>query len=70
LYHNGSLVGSTTNANTLPALGTTTNNYIGKAQYADPYFRRDLGNFFVYDVALDATQVSDNFEALRVRYGI
>jgi hypothetical protein len=70
LYHNATLIGSTTNADTLSALGTTANNYMGKAQFSDPYFNGKIAVFLVYDATLDATQVSDNFEALRGRYGI
>ena len=70
MYHNGSLIGSTTNANTLPNLGTTSNNYIGKAQYPDPYFKGDIGLFYVYNATLNSTQVSDNFNNVKSRYGL
>jgi hypothetical protein len=70
MYHNGSSIGSVTNGNTLPNLGTTSNNYMGKAQFPDPYYQGDIGIFFVYDACLSATDVNDNFEALRGRYGI
>jgi hypothetical protein len=70
MYHNGSSIGSVTNGNTLPNLGTTSNNYIGKAQFPDPYYKGKMGAFFVYNATLNSTQVSDNFNAVRSRYGI
>ena len=70
MYHNGSSIGSVTNGGSLPNLGTTSNNYIGKAQFPDPYFKGNVGLFFVYDATLNSTQVSDNFNSVRSRYGI
>ncbi len=70
MYHNGTSIGSTTNANTVAAFGTTSNNYIGKAQFPDPYFQGDQGLFFVYNACLSATDVSDNFDAVKGRYGL
>ena len=62
LYVDGVAVASN-NALTLnPAsLGNTTQNYLGKSQYADPYFAGSMDEFRLYDVALPANLVLSNY---------
>ena len=64
LYLNGVAVG-VNNALTLnPAgLGSTTQNYLGKSQYADPYFSGAMEEFRIYDAALPAGLVMSNYLA-------
>ncbi len=64
LYVNGVAVG-VNNALTLnPAsLGSTTQNYLGKSQYADPYFAGAMEEFRIYDVALPSGLVMSNYLA-------
>jgi hypothetical protein len=38
-------------------LGSTTNNYIGKSQYSDPYLDGSIDDFRVYDRALSAAEI-------------
>ena len=59
LYVNGTLAGSNT-AMTLHAadLGPTANNFIGKSQFADPYFAGLIDDFRVYRRALSAEQIN------------
>jgi len=46
MYLDGESVGSVGNVeNTLNDLGETTNNWLGKSQYADPYFNGSLDDF-------------------------
>jgi len=52
------------------SLGSTNQNYLGKSQYSDPYFQGNIANVAIYNRALSATEVSQNFNALRGRFGI
>ncbi|MCJ7655895.1 MAG: hypothetical protein MUO97_11485 [Dehalococcoidia bacterium] len=50
MYLDGENVGSITNVlNTLNDLGETTNNWLGRSQYADPYFNGSLDDFRIYN---------------------
>ncbi|MBP1966739.1 LamG-like jellyroll fold domain-containing protein [Paenibacillus aceris] len=58
MYINGIEVASTTTMPTLPSvLGNTTQNYIGKSQYADPYFDGGIDDFRIYNRALEGNEV-------------
>jgi glucose/arabinose dehydrogenase/mono/diheme cytochrome c family protein len=65
LYVDGVPVGTNTTLTLNPAtLGSTTQNYLGKSQYAaDPYFTGSMDEFRIYDTALPATLVLSNFLA-------
>jgi hypothetical protein len=53
LYVNGQPVGTNTNMTLSPAdLGETTQNWIGRSQYADPLFNGTVDEFQIYDHAL------------------
>jgi fibronectin type 3 domain-containing protein len=58
LYVNGVAVG-TNNAMTFnpSGMGSTTQNYLGKSQYPDPYFNGALDDFRIYGSALSASEV-------------
>jgi hypothetical protein len=58
LYMNGVEIGRN-NAMTLnpSSLGTTTQNYIGKSQYADPYLLGKVDDFRIYNRALSPTEI-------------
>jgi hypothetical protein len=59
LYVNGQVVGTNTNMTLTPAsLGATTQNYIGKSQYNDPYLSGQVDDFNIYSTALSAAQVA------------
>ena len=64
LYVDGVAV-ATNNAMTLnpSSMGSTTQNYLGKSQYADPYFAGSMDEFRIYDAALPASLVMSNFLA-------
>ena len=58
LYLNGDLIGVNNNLTTLPEdLGVTTQNYLGKSQWPDPYFDGMIDDFRIYDRALSAGEV-------------
>ena len=59
LYLNGVPVG-TNNAITLKpsSLGNTSNNYLGKSQYADPYLNGVLDEFRIYTVPLSPIEIA------------
>jgi len=58
MYVNGEPVGTNPNMTLSPsALGTTTQNWIGKSQYADPLFDGAVDELQIYDHALTAPQV-------------
>ena len=40
-------------------LGTTTQNWIGRSQYADPYLNATVDDFQIYNSALTADEVAD-----------
>ncbi len=57
LYVNGALAGSGTIASAPSALGSTTANYLGRSQFADPYLNGALDDFRVYSRALSAAEL-------------
>jgi len=58
IYVNGSLAGSGT-INLSPAnLGATTQNYLGKSQFTDPYLNGSLDDFRIYTQAQSATEIA------------
>ena len=71
LYINGALITSVPNSVSDSAIRNTTNNWsIGNKQDSGNYF---LGNVYgaqIYNRALSASEVQQNFNALRGRYGI
>ncbi|HPU56409.1 MAG TPA: Ig-like domain-containing protein, partial [Verrucomicrobiota bacterium] len=58
IYHNGVLVA--TNAVTIQPrqLGATTQNWLGRSQFADPYFRGFINEFRIWRGAISPTQVA------------
>ena len=58
LYVNGSLAGSGTIALNPSDLGVTTLNYLGKAQFNDPYLNAALDDFRIYSQALSPSEVA------------
>ena len=59
LYVNGVEVGRNSSMTLTPAsLGSTTQNYIGKAQFPDPYFDGRVDEFYVYNFALSPAEVA------------
>jgi hypothetical protein len=58
LYVNGVAVATNTAMTLHPSsLGSTTNNWIGRSQYADPFLNAGVDDFQIYNSALTATQV-------------
>jgi hypothetical protein len=58
LYVNGTEVGSNPNLTLRPSsLGATTNNWIGRSQYADPNLNGTVDDFQIYDRALTPEEV-------------
>lgn len=59
LYVDGVPVGTNSNMTLSPALlGVTTQNYIGKSQYADPYLNGLVDEFRIYNGALTPGEVA------------
>jgi hypothetical protein len=59
LYVNGMEVGRNSNMSLTPdSLGVTTQNYIGKSQYYDPYLNGRVDDFRIYSDALSASDVA------------
>jgi len=59
LYINGAPVGTNTNMTLRPSsLGQTTNNWIGRSQYADPNFNGTVDDFQIYDRGLSAAEIA------------
>jgi fibronectin type 3 domain-containing protein len=62
LYDDGVAVGTNTSISIKPSnLGSTTQNYIGKSQWADPYLSGTVDDFRIYRRALSAAEVSTLF---------
>ncbi len=58
LYLDGAVVATKTSARYTPSsLGNTTQNWLGKSQYQDPYFNGSLDDFRIYARALSASEV-------------
>ena len=58
LYINGVQVGQNASMTLTPSsLGATTQNYIGKSQFNDPYLKGLVDDFRVYSRALSATEI-------------
>jgi arabinoxylan arabinofuranohydrolase len=59
LYVNGAEVGRNSSMSLTPdSLGATTQNYIGKSQYADPYLNGRVDDFRIYSATLSAADVA------------
>lgn len=59
LYINGTSVVSSTNITIKPsAMGSTTQNYLGKSQFADPMFKGSIDNFKIYGRALSSAEIA------------
>lgn len=65
LYVDGTLVGENTSFGYTPAqLGNTFNNWLGRSQFgADSYFNGSIAEFRIYDGALTAAEVQQDFSA-------
>jgi hypothetical protein len=65
LYVNGVAVTTSTAVVLRPmALGASTNNWIGRSQYAaDPYFDGEIDEFRIYSQALTASEITTIFNA-------
>jgi hypothetical protein len=62
LYQNGVAVGTNTGITLKPAaLGVTTNNYLGRSQWSDPYLNGALDEFRIYSVALSAAEIAATY---------
>jgi hypothetical protein len=58
MYVNGASVASTTGLTTHPAaLGSTTQNYLGKSQFSDPAFLGSIDDFRIFNRGLSAAEV-------------
>ncbi|MGY2875054.1 hypothetical protein ACVW00_002244 [Marmoricola sp. URHA0025 HA25] len=59
LYLNGNLVATNPNMTLHPSsLGSTTQNWIGRSQYPDPYLNAAVDDFQLYDHALSDAEVT------------
>ena len=58
LYVNGTLVGSNAITPAPYLLGQTTQNYIGKSQYSDPYLDGEIQDFRIYNYGLEQDAIA------------
>jgi glucuronoarabinoxylan endo-1,4-beta-xylanase len=62
LYLDGVPVGTNSAMTLNPlSLGSTSNNYIGKSQWADPYLNGQLDEFRIYSVALSPAEIAATY---------
>jgi autotransporter-associated beta strand protein len=68
MYINGQLVATNTNVSFKPAtLGNTTQNYIGKSQWAaDPMFKGAIDEFKIYSRALSQAELAASMKVAQV----
>jgi hypothetical protein len=63
LYVDGVQVGQNTSMTLRPSsLGSTSNNWLGRSQYADPYLDGQLDEFRIYSRALSASEILALFQ--------
>jgi arabinoxylan arabinofuranohydrolase len=68
LYVDGVEVGRNSNMTLSPdSLGITSQNYIGKSQYSDPYLNGRVDDFRIYSDALSASEIADISQAIDVQ---
>jgi len=73
IYINGVLNTTVTSNATYPAIGTRTNNYIGKNNWSNPYFNGRIDDFRIYNRVLsdsDAANIYSNTSTLVNSVGI
>lgn len=64
LYIDGAVAATNTSMTLHPSnLGNTANNWIGKSQWSDPYFKGKIDEFRIYNIALTAAQVTSLYGA-------
>jgi hypothetical protein len=69
IYINGQLVHTAANS-TIPIVTNRANGYIGRSNWADPYYNGTIPVATIYNRALSANEVAQNFQAYRSRFGI
>ena len=71
-YINGSL-STTTSSSEPPAPANTVDYRIGRNSYSSNYpdqFQGDIGVFLFYNRVLSTTEISDNYDLFKSRYGL
>jgi hypothetical protein len=64
LYINGAVVATNTALTLRPKdLGAAANNYLGRSQFADPYFNGEIDELRIYASALTAAQIATIYKA-------
>jgi hypothetical protein len=64
LYVNGKLAATQEGVTLTPSdLGNTANNWIGRSQFPDPFFKGSFDEFRIYSKALSAEEVEASFRA-------
>ncbi len=64
LYVNGAVVATNAALTLRPTdLGATVNNYLGRSQFADPYFNGEIDDLRIYASALTAAQITAIYSA-------
>lgn len=69
IYVNGALV-HTDNLSTLPDNTTRNNCYIGRSNWADPYFNGTIYTGTVHNTALNANEIQELYLTYKRRFGI
>lgn len=60
----------TTSSTVLPANITRSNNYIGRSNWPDAFFESGMAVFMLYSRELSQAEVTQNFNAVRGRFGL
>lgn len=71
MFRNGVFEATNTNTTLTPSsLGNTNQNYLGKSQYADPYYQGRISNFRIYNIVLSDSEILQNYNAQKSRFGL
>jgi hypothetical protein len=69
IYVNGQLVHTAANS-TIPIVTSRENGYIGRSNWADPYYNGTIQAATIYNRAISSTEVTQAYNAYRSRFNI
>lgn len=69
IYVNGQLAHTAANG-TVPSTTTRTSNYLGKSNWPDPYLNGQIPVAQIYNRALSAAEIRDNYFHYKTRFGL
>jgi len=69
MYENGIEISRNNNMSLTPInLGLTTNNWLARSQFSDPYFQGNISYFSIHNRVLTPAEVLQNYNAVKGRF--